>query len=130
MIIHPKAAYHLKRDLAEKGLESISGDVLRTGEVNALLVLSSVYVTANLEKRSYSGSDETRVNDVIICQPRDAGVGGYRRQLRIERDRDVEAGLTKIAASLRFAWRIAKTDAVYKLANVLSHNSLYPQQPI
>jgi len=125
MIIHPKAAYHLKRDLAEKGLESISGDVLRTGEVNAFLGLSSVYVTANLEKRSYSGSDETRVNDVIICQPRDAGVGGYRRQLR-----DVEAGLTKIAASLRFAWRIAKTDAVYKLANVLSHNSLYPQQPI
>ncbi|GBC68382.1 hypothetical protein HRbin01_00063 [archaeon HR01] len=120
MFIHPKAAFHLRKDLAGKGLESISGDVLRTGDVKTLLGLSQIHVTTNLEKRSYSASDTTKVSDVIICSPRDAGVGGYRRQLRIERDRDVESGLTKIAASLRFAWRIARTDAIYILSNALS----------
>ncbi len=120
MIIHPKAAMHLRNDLAAKGLESISGDVLRTGEVNALLGLSRIFVTTNVEKRDYSTTDTTKVTDVIICSPEDAGIGGYRRQLRIERDRDVEAGVTKIAASLRFAWKIAKTDAIYLIKNTLA----------
>ncbi|MCS6783796.1 MAG: phage major capsid protein [Candidatus Caldarchaeum sp.] len=120
MIIHPKAALHLRNDLAEKGLETISADVLRTGEVNAIFGLKKVYVTTHLEKRNYSSSDNSKVSDVIVCSARDAGVGGYRRSLRIERDRDVEAGLTKVAASIRFAWRIARTDAVYIIRNVLA----------
>jgi hypothetical protein len=120
MIIHPKTALHLRNDLASKGLETISGDILRTGEVNAIFGLKKVYVTTHLEKRSYSGSDGTKVSDVIICSSRDAGVGGYRRALRIERDRDVEAGLTKVAASIRFAWRIAKTDAIFLIQNALA----------
>jgi len=120
MIIHPKVAMHLRNDLAAKGLESISGDVLRTGEVNALLGLSKIYVTTNVEKRDYSDTDATKVSDVIICSPEDAGIGGYRRQLRVERDRDVEAGITKIAASLRFGWKIAKTDAICLIKNALA----------
>ncbi|MEM0349387.1 MAG: phage major capsid protein [Candidatus Caldarchaeum sp.] len=120
MIIHPKTALHLRNDLASKGLETISGDILRTGEVNAIFGLKKVYVTTHLEKRSYSGSDGTKVSDVIICSSRDAGVGGYRRTLRIERDRDVEAGLTKVAASIRFAWRITKTDAIFLIQNALA----------
>ena len=120
MIIHPRVAMHLRNDLAAKGLESISGDVLRTGEVNALLGLSKVFVTTNVEKRDYSATDITKVSDVIICSPSDAGIGGYRRQLRIEGDRDVEAGITKIAASMRFGWSIAKTDAIYLIKNALA----------
>ena len=120
MLIHPRAAMHLRNDLAAKGLESISGDVLRTGEVNALLGLSKIYVTTHLEKRDYSATDTTKVSDVVICAPRDAGIGGYRRRLKVEKDRDVEAGITKIAASLRFAWKIAKTDAIYIIKNALA----------
>ncbi|MEM4302519.1 MAG: phage major capsid protein [Candidatus Caldarchaeum sp.] len=120
MFIHPKVALRLRNDLANKGLESISSDVLRTGEVNAVFGLKKVYVTTNLEKRNYSGTDTTKVSDVIICHARDAGVGGYRRSLKVERDRDVEAGLTKVAASIRFAWKIARTDAIHIIKNALA----------
>jgi HK97 family phage major capsid protein len=120
MFIHPKAALHLRNDLASKGLDSISSDVLRTGEVNAVFGLKKVYVTTHLEKRDYSANDPTKVSDVVVCSARDAGVGGYRRTLRVERDRDVEAGLTKVAASIRFAWKIARTDAVYIIKNALA----------
>ncbi|MDW8359675.1 MAG: phage major capsid protein [Candidatus Caldarchaeum sp.] len=120
MFIHPRTALHLRNDLAEKGLESISGDVLRTGEVSAVFGLKKVYVTTHLAKRNYSSSDSTKVSDVVICHARDAGVGGYRRTLRVERDRDVEAGLTKVAASIRFAWKIARTDAVHIIKNALA----------
>ncbi|MEM2096292.1 MAG: phage major capsid protein [Candidatus Caldarchaeum sp.] len=120
MFVHPRTALHLRNDLAEKGLESISGDVLRTGEVSAFFGLKKVYATTHLAKRSYSGDDSTKVSDVVVCSSRDAGVGGYRRALRVERDRDVEAGLTKVAASIRFAWRIARTDAVHIIKNALA----------
>ncbi|MEM4288017.1 MAG: phage major capsid protein [Candidatus Caldarchaeum sp.] len=120
MFIHPKAALRLRNDLASKGLESISSDVLRTGEVNAIFGLKKVYVTTHLEKRNYAANDATKVSDVVICHARDAGVGGYRRLLKVERDRDVEAGLTKVAASIRFAWKIARTDAIHIIKNTLA----------
>lgn len=120
MFIHPKVALRLRNDLASKGLESISSDVLRTGEVNAIFGLKKVNVTTHLEKRNYAANDTTKVSDVVICHARDAGVGGYRRLLRVERDRDVEAGLTKVAASIRFAWKIARTDVIHIIKNALA----------
>lgn len=120
MFIHPRAAYHLRKDLASKGLEGISVDVFRTGRVNELFGISNVYITTHLERRDYSGTDTTKVSDIIICHRDDTGIGGYRRQITIERDRDIAAGLHILAGSLRFAWEIARTDAVYKIQNALA----------
>ncbi|MEM0445553.1 MAG: phage major capsid protein [Nitrososphaerota archaeon] len=120
LFLHPRAAYHLRRDLAGKGLEGVSTDIFRTGKVNELFGLGAIYLTTNIGKRSYSGQDQTKVSDAIICYPEAAGIGGLRRRLTVEKDRDIERGLTVIAASLKFAWKVAKPDAIYLIRNALA----------
>lgn len=120
LFLHPRAAYHLRRDLASKGLEGVSTDIFKTGKFNELFGLEAIYLTTSIGKRSYSGADQTKVSDAIVCYPEAAGVGGLRRRLTVEKDRDIERGLTVIAASTRFAWRIAKPDAVYLVRNALT----------
>lgn len=120
LFLHPRAAYHLRRDLANKGLEGVSSDIFKTGRVNELFGLEAIYLTTNMGKRNYSGSDQTKVSDAVICYPEAAGVGGLRRRLTVEKDRDIERGLTVVAASLKFAWKVAKPDAVYLIRNALA----------
>ncbi len=120
LFLHPRAAYHLRRDLASKGLEGVSVDVYRTGRLNELFGIESVHLTTSLGKRPYGAGDQTKVSDAVVCYPDAAGVGGVRRSLMVERDRDIERGLTIVAASLRFAWRIARPDSIYILRNCLA----------
>ncbi|MCS7145334.1 MAG: phage major capsid protein [Nitrososphaerota archaeon] len=120
LFLHPRAAYHLRKDLASKGLEGVSTDVFKTGRFNELFGLEAIHLTTSIGKRSYSQSDQTKVSDAVVCYPEAAGVGGLRRRLTVEKDRDIERGLTIIAASTKFAWKVAKPDAIYLIRNALA----------
>lgn len=118
LFLNPVAAYHLRKDLAGKGLDTLSSRVITSGEVPTIYGIR-VYETSHLPRRSYSVTDPTQVSDVIICSTSSA-VGGDRRRITIERDRDITRGITIIAASERFAWKIVRPEAVYIMRNVLS----------
>lgn len=118
MFINPVAAYHLRKNLSDKGLDTLSSKVITSGELPTIYGIKMVE-TPYLPRRKYSDNDQTQVSDVIICSTLSA-VGGDRRRITIERDRDITRGLTVIAASERFAWKIIRPEAVYILMNVLS----------
>lgn len=119
MFINPHAAYYLRKSLSDKGLDTLSSRVITSGELPTIYGIK-VVETSFLARRDYSDTDTTQVSEVVICNPSLAAVGGDRRTIMIERDRDIKAGLTIIAASERFAWQILRADAVYILQNVLS----------
>jgi len=110
------AIMHLREDLAGKGLDTLSSRVITTGELPTIYGVKIVE-TPFLPRRSVGG---TMVSDVVICAPSVCAVGGDRRKITIERDRDIKKGLTIIAASERFAWKVLRPEAVYILQNVLS----------
>ncbi|MEM4342195.1 MAG: phage major capsid protein [Candidatus Caldarchaeum sp.] len=122
MFIHPKAAYHLRKALSDKGLHATGFDILKDRNIQGLLGLEGIYETRLLEKRNYNGTtDTTQVTDVIVCDVEETGIIGYRRNLTVEKDRDIEQRLTKVVASTRFAWQIVRNgDAVYKIKNALA----------
>ncbi|RLG00568.1 MAG: phage major capsid protein [Thaumarchaeota archaeon] len=117
MFINPHAAYYLRKSLSDKGLDTLSSRVITSGELPTIYGIKIVE-TSFLARYDYG--DGTMVSDVVICNPSLAAVGGDRRTIMIERDRDIKAGLTIIAASERFAWQILRADAVYILQKVLS----------
>ncbi|MEM1583155.1 MAG: phage major capsid protein [Nitrososphaerota archaeon] len=117
--LNPFAASYLRKDLSDKGLDTLSSQVISSGELPTIYGVK-IIETSYLSRRNYSAADQTLVSDVIICNPSLAAVGGDRRRILIERDRDVKKGLTIIVASERFAWRILRPDAVYIIKNTLS----------
>jgi len=120
---NPYAIMYLRKDLSAKGLDTLSSRVITTGELPTIYGIKIVE-TPYLPRRQYNPSssppDTTLVSDVVICAPSIAAVGGDRRRIMIEKDRDIRRGLTIIAASERFAWKVLRPDAVYILQNVLS----------
>ncbi|MCL7402020.1 MAG: phage major capsid protein [Thaumarchaeota archaeon] len=118
-LLNPFTASYLRKDLSDKGLDTLSSRVISSGELPTIYGVKIVE-TSYMPRRDYSQSDPTQVSDVVICNPSLAAVGGDRRRIIIERDRDVKKGLTIIVASERFAWRILRPDAVYIIKNVLS----------
>ena len=119
MFVNPYACMYLRKALKDAGLDTLSSRVLTSGELPTVYGIKIVE-TSFLARRDYGGGDTTQVSDVVICNPSLAAVGGDRRTIMIERDRDIKAGLTIIAASERFAWKVLRGDAVYILQNVLS----------
>lgn len=118
-LLNPFAASYLRKSLSDKGLDTLSSQVISSGELPTIYgvkIVESSYLT----RREYSANDPTLVSDVIICNPNLAAVGGDRRKILVERDRDVKKGLTVIVASERFAWRILRPEAVYIIKNALS----------
>lgn len=116
MFINPHAAYYLRKDLSDKGLDTLSSRVITSGE------LPTVYGIKIVETSWLPRSSGTsyQISTVVITKPEIVAVGGDRRTIMIERDRDIKAGLTIIAASERFAWQVLRPDAIYLLTNVRS----------
>jgi len=119
MFVNPYAAYYLRKDLSAKGLDTLSARVITTGELPTIYGVK-VVETPYLPRRNFSDTDQTKVSDVVITAPSIAAVGGDRRRITIERDRDIKRGLTIVAASERFAWKVLRPEAVYILQNALS----------
>lgn len=123
MLINPYALMHLRKALIDAGLDTFASQVTEEGEFPRLYGIRIV-PTGWLVRRQYNPSasppDTTLVSDVVITNPSVSAVGGDRRKITIERDRDITKGVTIVAASERFAWRVLKPDAVYVFQNVLS----------
>ncbi len=118
-LLNPFAASYLRKDLSDKGLDTLSSQLISSGELPTIYGVKIVE-TSYMPRRDYSINDPVQVSDVIICNPSLSAVGGDRRRIVIERDRDIKKGLTIIVASERFAWRILRPDAVYIIKNTLS----------
>jgi HK97 family phage major capsid protein len=116
---NPYAVYYLRKALSDKGLDTLSSRVITSGELPTVYGIKIVE-TPYLPRRNYSANDQTKVSDLVITAPSIAAVGGDRRRITIERDRDIKKGLTIIAASERFTWKVLRPEAVYILRNVLS----------
>ncbi|MEM2257816.1 MAG: phage major capsid protein [Candidatus Caldarchaeum sp.] len=118
---NPRALRHLRADLINKGLTGYSERILSEYDIQALLGLRDVISTPLIPIRDYSGTDQTKVSDVVIATPTYSAVAGDRRRLTIDRGaKDVTTGLTPYAVSERVAWAIAKPEAIYVIKNALS----------
>ncbi len=117
--INPFAASALRKDLSDKGLDTLSSKVISSKELPTIYGVK-IIETSYMPRRNYSSNDSTQVSDIIICNPNLAAVGGDRRRIVIERDRDIKRGLTIIVASERFSWKVIRPDAVCIIKNALS----------
>jgi len=120
LLINPYALFYLRKECSDKGLDTLSSRAITTGEVGTLYGIKIVE-TPFLARRQFNPpTDTTLVSDAVIVAPDVAAVGGDRRKITIEKDRDIKVGLTIIAASERFAWQVLRPEAVYIFQNVLS----------
>lgn len=119
LLMNPYAARYLRKALSELGLDTLSAQTITGAKIPTLYGMK-VVETGFLARRQYNPpTDTTLVSDVVVVHIPSC-VGGDRRTITVERDRDIIKGLTIVAASERFTWMVLRPAGLYIIKNVLS----------